>query len=562
MMITIDPHSIQAKLVFYALFACAITCAQLIGFLTFYGMSSSSAIWPSAGVFGGLLVVTAKRHWPVLTILMIFIDQGMFLFMSDAYTSKIGQIIMVIKLVYNPLIGVVFAYIVGRLILNRNPIANMRSLGVYSGFAIFLNLSFFSLVAWSIADLVHPDIQLFTRWKQWSFSGISGLLVYATPIIVIANRCRSMEALITRKTETAIFAAVLIVVSVYLFVINQGNLLTQLYQCLLLLVLFGWAFERFNPIVITSACSILFTIIVIGMSIERGPFHLEGREPIENVLRAQGILVPTILLILFITSLLESIRQQHASQLMTERKMGDLDRARSLGTMASGVAHDFGNLSIALRAYIDVLRKRLGTNEDESIKSSLDGISSVAEGAQSLTSALLIFAHDDSADDTRTPKVADICEAVRRARRTIEPVYQDRFKIETRLPPDPVWVGMSGSSLSRLLGNLIINALDASVQGQQVSLTLYTGDGYARLIVADHGTGIAPEILSRIAEPFFTTKPRGRGTGLGLAIVKGLVRDANGELEIDSTPGVGTSITITLPTVDPPIDQTDASSDP
>lgn len=560
-MITINPHGLRSKIVFYVLFSCAIVCAQLIGYLTFYGVSSSSAIWPSAGVFGGLLVVSAKRHWPAMTTLMILIDQAIFLMMSNAYQSQVGQIIMVVKLVYNPLIGVVFAYIVDRFILNRNPIANMWSLGIYSGFAIFLNLSLFSLCVWSVANLVQPEIDLFTRWKQWSFSGISGLLVYATPIIVIANRFGGKEPLITRKTETAIFTAVLGVISVYLFTINQGNLLTQLYQCLLLLVLFGWAFERFNPIVITSACSLLFTIIVIGMSIERGPFHLDGREPIENVLRAQGILVPTILLILFISSLLESIRQQHASQLMTERKMGDLDRARSLGTMAGGVAHDFGNLSIALRAYVDILRKRLGTSEDESIRSAVDGISSVAEGAQSLTSALLIFARDDSSDEVGAPKVSDICEAVRRARRTIEPVYQDRFKIETRVPPDPVWVGMSQNSLSRLLGNLIINSFDASETGQQVSLTLYTGDGQARLVVADQGTGIAPDILSRIAEPFYTTKPRGRGTGLGLAIVRGLVNDANGDLDINSTPGVGTSVTITLPIVDPPRGQTDASAD-
>lgn len=559
-MITIDPHDTRSSLRFYSLYVFALLMSQLIGYLTFYGLSSSSAIWPSAGVFGGLLVVSHKRHWPAMIILMVLVDQGVFLIMSEAYQTTVGQIMMVIKLVYNPLIGVVFALFVDRLLHDRNPIANMRSLSIYSGVAIFLNLSLFSLVVWYVARWVQPDIDLFTRWKQWSFSGISGLLVYATPIIVIANRWGGEEPLVIRKVEASIFGVVLSIVSVYLFVINQGSLLTHLYQCLFLLVLFGWAFERFNPAVITGACLILFTIIVIGMSIERGPFHLENREPIENVLRAQGILVPTILLILFIASLLESIRQQHESRLQTERQMGDLDRARSLGTMASGVAHDFGNLSIALRAYHDILRKRVGTSDDESVRKAIDGISSVAEGAQSLTNALLLFARDDSMEDERTSKIADLCEAVHKAQSTIEPMYQDRFKIVSRVPPEPVWVGLSVNSMSRLLGNLIINALDASEPGQQVTVTLYTGDERARLVVADHGKGIASDIMSRIAEPFFTTKPRGRGTGLGLAIVKGLVRDAHGDIEIDSTPGVGTSITITLPIVDPPSDQTDASA--
>ena len=100
--------------------------------------------------------------------------------------------------------------------------------------------------------------------------------------------------------------------------------------------------------------------------------------------------------------------------------------------------------------------------------------------------------------------------------------------------------------------NLLINARDAMPDGGVVWLTvsLGTGGNDARHIVievADGGTGIAPEVLPRVFEPYFTTKPLGRGTGLGLAMVHGIVQEAGGDITVESTPGRGAVFRVSLP---------------
>jgi signal transduction histidine kinase len=105
--------------------------------------------------------------------------------------------------------------------------------------------------------------------------------------------------------------------------------------------------------------------------------------------------------------------------------------------------------------------------------------------------------------------------------------------------------------LEQVLMNLAVNARDAMPNGGELSVTVAPnstpdGDG-VRLSVRDTGTGMAPEVLSRIWEPFYTTKPQGQGTGLGLATVHGIVHQAGGELSVESTIGVGTTFHVVLP---------------
>jgi len=101
-----------------------------------------------------------------------------------------------------------------------------------------------------------------------------------------------------------------------------------------------------------------------------------------------------------------------------------------------------------------------------------------------------------------------------------------------------------------VLMNVTVNARDALPDGGKISISL--GDcpnqpGFAQLVITDNGTGMAPEVRKRIWDPFFTTKTRGQGTGLGLAIVYGLVEGHGGALEVTSSVGHGTTVSIALP---------------
>jgi len=557
-MITLDPRGTTRTIRFYVLYGLAILISELIGYTTFYGVSTSSVIWPCAGVYGGLLAVTHRRHWASMIIILILIDQIVFQVMRDPLGSRIGTVILFIKLIHNPLSGVFFALVIQSFIRERNPIGDMRALGVYAGVAVFANMVCLAFVLWSVATLFSDEIHLTNRVLQWSYSGISGLLAYATPIIVIANRCGERSPVIKHKREAPLYLAALILVCVFLFVTTSGATYVYLYQYLILIILLAWAIARFGVVMLTIASSVLLTIIIIGISMERGPFHVADRPPVENVLIAQGFIVPSLLTILFVASLLDNIRVQYEQRLATEKQLRQAERALSLGTMANGVAHDFGNLTMALRSYLSVLRAHI-KGEDERVRNAVDGIGEIAEGAHTLTSTLLMYAREDAHDLRNDYRVSDLCAGVEASREVIDQFHRKGHKISIRVPDSPAWVNASRNDITRLMENLVLNALDASTPGSPIDIKLYTTDSHAKLTVSDHGKGIPPEHLPHVTDPFFTTKTRGKGTGLGLSIVSTIVRDADGKLELDSMPGVGTSVTITFPIVDEPCTQTDAS---
>jgi two-component system NtrC family sensor kinase len=103
------------------------------------------------------------------------------------------------------------------------------------------------------------------------------------------------------------------------------------------------------------------------------------------------------------------------------------------------------------------------------------------------------------------------------------------------------------AKLNQVILNLVVNAIDASMPGQKVTIgTRPSGDG-VELYVEDHGCGIDPSIREKIFDPFFTTKPQGKGTGLGLSISYGIVRMHGGSIACESSPGQGTRFTVRLP---------------
>jgi signal transduction histidine kinase len=122
-----------------------------------------------------------------------------------------------------------------------------------------------------------------------------------------------------------------------------------------------------------------------------------------------------------------------------------------------------------------------------------------------------------------------------------------QVKIETQfdkaLPP----VACQPAKVNQVVMNLLSNAIDASHENGRVVVRTAAVDGCARIEVEDEGSGIPPEVRERIFDPFFTTKPVGEGTGLGLSISYGIVNDHGGTIEVDSTPGKGTTFTVNLP---------------
>ncbi|HPR06703.1 MAG TPA: ATP-binding protein, partial [Denitromonas sp.] len=147
----------------------------------------------------------------------------------------------------------------------------------------------------------------------------------------------------------------------------------------------------------------------------------------------------------------------------------------------------------------------------------------------------------------------------------------ESVRIRTQLPESPLYAMVDPHQLESALLNLAINARDAMPGGGELSIRVHerhipsslamlielpVGD-YVQIEVEDTGTGIAPDLLSRVFEPFVTTKPFGRGSGLGLSMVYGFVRQSGGNIRVRSTLGKGSTVTFVLPRTDPPAAATD-----
>jgi signal transduction histidine kinase len=542
---TFDPIGTMARLRFYLLYALAILVSQLIGYQTFYGISAASVIWPCAGVFGAALVITHRRHWWILVAVLIAIDQTMYVIMRDVYAGRAVQIVMVVKLIYNPTTGVVFALVVQRFVPDRNPMGGLRSLVIYTVGGIFLNLLLASLISWSLASLIIGDLQLIARWQQWSYSGISGMLAYATPIIVIANQWNREHPLRRYPSEASFFILLLLVVCVYLFAFVQSDFILQLYQFLILLPLLAWGIVRFGPVMLTFSTCVVVTVIMVGMSLERGPFHYPDREPFVNVLSAQGAIVPGMIGLMFISSLLESVRTQYEKQLEYEIKLRRLDRFETLGTMAGGVAHDFGNFAIALRSYRKVLDSQI-KDRSKITNDALEGIEEIAESAQSMTRSLMSFAREEIHSEDESVR-ADLCKATESSIAALRPLTAQSNPLVAKIHDTALYVGVSSTDLKRMISNLILNAVDASPQKTPIHVAVTREGNQGVLTVEDYGEGIDRDVQERIFDPYFTTKAKGKGTGLGLSVVAGIVLELQGSIKVISHPGDGTTLLIKLP---------------
>ncbi len=231
-----------------------------------------------------------------------------------------------------------------------------------------------------------------------------------------------------------------------------------------------------------------------------------------------------------------------------ESAEAETKRLEALGRLAGGVAHDFNNLMTAVVGYAGILAQSLPAHDQR--QADLAEIEKAATRAGELTQQLLAFARRRVV----APKVVDVGGLVGGFMRLIAPLLGSTVRLNVRIGTDLPEVRIDPTQFEQVLMNLAVNARDAMPSGGELGVdvvrTRYrSGDG-VRISVRDTGTGMGPEVVERIWEPFYTTKPQGKGTGLGLATVHGIVHQAGGEITVESTLGVGTTFHVILPAVD------------
>ncbi len=539
---------------FYAWFAVAFLLAELLGQSFAYGVDSISILWPPTGILGAALVITHRKHWIPIVLVATGIDMMMsgFIVLID-YQSDLVELNMqlvgskLVGFIINPAAPLIFAITLERMIPNYKPLSSPKAFGLYVLVPIVLNTALVSCICMWLNSLLYEDFPIIEGWQQWWYSDITGFLAFATPIIVIAANRDQLDHLQSRSIEATLVLVCFTATSVILFTDTISFTSFQNYKFVLMLPVFAWVVARFGSVVMSLTTLILTIVVLSALVSQASPFDSVDRSAHENAIAVQGFLVPVMLVVLFIASIIESRKTQFSRILDQDRQMRNLSRVQSLGTMAGGVAHDFGNLTIAMRAYHSVLRQQID-NPSEEVISAIQGLEEAADGTQSLTRSLMSLAREESQESTNhNTTIVDLCSAVEEAIASIKPLISTRNPLGFTKPEREIPVLANKSDILRIISNLIVNARDASQSGQPIEVALKVDDQTVWLLVTDHGSGMSSETKEHAFDPFYTTKPRGRGTGLGLSVVAGTVRDMGATINLASTEGVGTTIVIKIP---------------
>jgi len=257
-----------------------------------------------------------------------------------------------------------------------------------------------------------------------------------------------------------------------------------------------------------------------------------------------------------VTKFFLSVFEDVTERVNLESQLAQAQKQEALGRLAGGVAHDFNNILSAVLGYTDLLRQTFPAQDAR--HQDLDEIQRAGERAAGLVRQLLAFARRQPVE----PRVVRPDEIVRNLepmlRRLIGADVAMRLHAEGEVSP----VRVDPGRFEQVILNLVVNAREAMPDGGELTIEVgdvWLGEEYVRLhresrvgrhamvAVTDTGAGMSPQVLERIFEPFFSTKPAGKGTGLGLATAYGIVRQAGGNIWVYSEPGHGTTFKIYLP---------------
>ena len=231
-----------------------------------------------------------------------------------------------------------------------------------------------------------------------------------------------------------------------------------------------------------------------------------------------------------------------AEQHQLERELNHLRRLDSLGRLAGGVAHDINNVLSAIMMVASLMETQYEDNPD--ILKNADTLLQAAVRGRDLVKGL----RDFSRKDLESATTLDLNDLAKREADLLERTTLKKVEIELDLADSLPLVFGDASAISNALMNLCVNACDAMPNGGRLTFITHSlGEGFVELSVQDTGEGMAPEVLARAMEPFFTTKPAGKGTGLGLSQVYGTMKAHSGTLDIQSRPGEGTRVSLTFP---------------
>ncbi|KAA9011080.1 PAS domain S-box protein [Sphingobium limneticum] len=255
---------------------------------------------------------------------------------------------------------------------------------------------------------------------------------------------------------------------------------------------------------------------------------------------------------------LEQRVAERTSELMqSEEKLRQSQKMEAVGQLTGGLAHDFNNLLAGISGSLELMGLRIDQGRLTEIDKYMVAAQGAAKRAAALTHRLLAFSRRQTLD----PRPTDVDALIKGMTDLIQRTVGPAIAIETVSEP-ALWSALvDNSQLENALLNLCINARDAMPDGGRILIEssnlaldreaakiydLPAGE-YLTLSVTDTGVGMPSDVIARVFEPFYTTKPIGQGTGLGLSMIYGFAQQSGGQVRIHSQVGEGTTVRLFLP---------------
>jgi signal transduction histidine kinase len=256
----------------------------------------------------------------------------------------------------------------------------------------------------------------------------------------------------------------------------------------------------------------------------------------------------------------QDLRQETRERMRALEQLRHADRLATVGRLAAGLAHELGTPLNVVGGRAKLIQK--SPDATDAIRENARIVGNQTHRVAQIIRQLLDFARTGEA--RKMP--ANLGQVLREVVTLLEPMAKKRsVNLELCVPDRMPDVLIDRAQIQQVVSNLIVNALQATQRAGTVRVSaepaLPDGDasasGHIRLVVADNGTGMPPEVRARVFEPFFTTRPVGEGTGLGLSVAWGIINEHGGHIDLETSEGEGTRFFVDLPLSSPPGQQVD-----
>lgn len=239
----------------------------------------------------------------------------------------------------------------------------------------------------------------------------------------------------------------------------------------------------------------------------------------------------------------ELLAKEIAQRERTQAQLIHAQKMEVVGRVAGGIAHDFENILNVILGYASA-GERLAGKGLHALLDAMQGIEQATRRAMALSRRLLTFSRDDQG----RPERFDASQVLRDCVPMLRQLCGMRIRVELDCPR-PLVVHMDPSRFELALLNLASNARDAMLEGGRLTIAAHEdmSTAHAVVVVQDDGMGMDSDLLRRIFDPFYTTKPASRGTGLGLDVVSRVMQECGGAIQVSSAPGRGSCFSLRIP---------------